>query len=56
MSILSVTEETSPRKRHKVSINLPKDAPIFYKAIGNSFGPKTKIAIITIDKISSQPI
>ena len=30
--------------------------PIFFKAIGNSLGPKTKIAIITTDKISNQPI
>ena len=30
--------------------------PIFFKAMGNSLGPKTKIAIITIAKISNQPI
>ena len=30
--------------------------PIFFKATGNSFGPRTNIAMITIAKISNQPI
>ena len=34
-----------------VFLNLPIYVPIFLRAMGNSFGPKTNIAIITIDKI-----
>ena len=51
-----VTEETSFCRLDKVFLNFPIYEPIFFNAIGNSLGPKTKIAIITTDKISNHPI
>ena len=35
---------------------LPRERAKFLRAIGNSFGPKTSIAMITIDKISNHPL
>ena len=39
-----------------VFFNFPIYDPIFFKAIGNSFGPNTSIAIMITDNISNQPI